>query len=620
MLFSRIRCHFCGSKQPHSRDVVEFQCSQCEAHNYLDGRGNIVDTPLRATSPPPTATTTSHETRSFLSFTKPLPETLEHQQQQAFCRTCTQNQHLYNRILAEYIPEDLEEGSREWRLKMRALPNYKAELELKYPQVCKKCAATAQSMINRADYYAMSQNAAKLVQDTRRRGGKAATRTRDSTDKKFMRNLLRLIALVLFMGFATQIAFHGYGILLALFGRSTDTTEDVATPDPSLQQCVQQTLKLSFTSPCYGLFRTVVPKVLALSAIFIWYNPGIKEWYHHTQRVEAINGQQTYFYMQLIILLVRIWSWYTLSTPSTTTSFDKERIAAIHGFTILFMLITQAVATRNIEAVQWTMKGKIMPKPNELDVLGASAGPAHEHYTPKPSSKDPWKYLRRDEAGPFDINSLAPKAEQPVLRSTTNYLTKQPSPEFSDYGDDVDAMETDDRPVMRSLQRLMDSRPNLQPRHTYMNHTNAPPLGFNDVRNQLSGVSSQYEQEQERLRQEQAQKLSYQPQQRQSPFYGSLPPAPMSMERRLRNPVFRPAVPEQVPLSQQKDFMAQMRRGVKPVTFPEKGTNFQLKQSSWVLPGDVKEVGIEDRFTKSFSLEDDSPRAAKKGFFGNLFG
>lgn len=614
MLFSRIRCHFCGSKQPHSRDVIEFQCSHCEAMNFLDGKGNIVDTPQRAASP---SAPTTDANRSFLSFTKPLAETLEHQQKQAFCRTCTQNQHLYNRILAEYLPEDLEENSREYRMKMRALPKYKLELEQKYPQVCKMCAANAQSVINRADYYAMSQNAAKLVQDTRRRGGHAASRTRDSTDKKVMRNLLRLLGAVVLSAYMVQIAFHVYGILHILLGEPVNEAESIL--GPNLRQCAQQTLRLKFNLPCYSLFSSLIPITISVSTVLIWFNPGLKAWYHHTHRIEAVTGQQMYFYMQLIILAVRGWSWYILATPVSTATFDKEHAIAVHGFTILFMLITQAMANRNIQAVPWTMKGKIMPKPSEHDILGVSAGPASEHYTPKPSSKDPWRYLRREENEPLDINGLAPQVKQPVLRSTTNYLTKQPSPEFSDYGDD-DAMEIDDKPVMRSSQRLLDSRPNLQPRHTYMNHTNAAPLGFGDVRNQLSGISSHMQREEERQRQEQAQKLHYQPAQSQSPFYGNLPPAPMSMERRLRNPVFRPAVPEQIPLSQQKDFMAQMRRGVKPVTFPEKGSNFQLKQSSWVLPGDVKEVGIEDRFTRSFSLDDQSPSTAKKGLFSGLFG
>ncbi|KAF2210398.1 hypothetical protein CERZMDRAFT_45295 [Cercospora zeae-maydis SCOH1-5] len=587
MLFSRIRCHFCGSKQPHPKDVVEFQCSGCEAVNYLDGKGNIIDTPQRAASPPPQ---TLPDNKSFLSFTKPLPDALEHQRKQAFCRVCTQNQHLYNRILAEYLPEDLEENSREYRMKMRAMPEYKEELEQKYPQVCKKCAADAQTMINRADYYAMQQNAARLVQDTRKRAGKPATRTRDSTDKKIMRNLLRLLELLLSLGYMVQIGFHAYGIAHALFGVQTADTESGLVIGLNLRECVQQTFKFTFGNSCYNFFSTLIPKALALSTVLLWFNPGLKLWYHHTQRIEAIDGQQAYFYMQLIILLVRSWSWYTMSYQSSAAKLGKEQMIAVHGFTILFMLVTQSVANRNIKAVQWTMKGKIMPKPSERDILGAVAGPAYEHHTPKPSSKDPWKYLRReDTAQHFDINSLAPKAEQPVLRPTRRSLARQPSPEFSDYGEeDVDAMETDDRPVMRSSQRLLDGRPNLQPRHTYMNNTNAAPLAFGD--------------------------------QRQSPFYGSLPPAPMSMERRLRNPVFRPAVPEQVPLSQQKDFMAQMRRGVKSVTFPEKGTNFQLKQSTWVLPGDVKETGIEDRFNTSFRLDDETPANGKRGFFGSLFG
>lgn len=500
------------------------------------------------------------------------------------------------------------------------MPEYKKELEARYPLMCKRCAPIVQGKINRADYYGMTRNAAKLVASTKKRGGRGAYRTRDDWWKKFMRNFLRLVGSVLYVGLFAQVAFHIFGILSTLQA-STDVEPEFADEGhlyltPTLPECAQQVMRLTFDTPCYNYFSALIPRALALAASFVWYNPGIKAWYHHTRRIEAVHGQNNYFFMQLIIFAIRSMAWYSVSDLSYLAKLDKQQIIAIHGFAILFMLMTQAVANRSIKLQNWTIKGQIMPKPEEKDILSESAADLEEHFTSKPTSKDPWKYLRREEKPPLDLKEmLAKKDATPALRPPTGLYQPPPSPEFSDY-DDEDVMETDDRPVMRSSQRLIQQRPRLEPTHTYMNHSNAPPLGFSDIRNRLSGIEHDMRLEEQRRQQEQQQQLQYHPVQHKSPFYGKLPPAPMSMERRLRNPVLRPAEPQKVPLSQQPDFMAQMRRGVKPVKFPEKGSNFELKKSDWVLPSDKKELGLEERFLNTFSLKDESPMAKKSGLFG----
>lgn len=625
MLFSRARCHYCGSKSQHSKKVREFQCEQCEAMNFFDGNGNVVDAPAtitsRATSPTPRPQ----------SISRAPSERLEHQQQQSFCRTCTQNQLLYNETLANYLPD---ESHPEYKKYERAIPKYKKELEKRYPLVCTRCAAGAQSKINRADYYGMTQHATKLISETKRRGGMPAHRTRDDWGKKFMRLFLNLIGLVLFLGLCAQIAYHVYAILTTLSAAPSVDPDELSLEDfgdesvlsdtipPTLQECAKQSLGLRFTTSCFQLFGNLVPYSLAIAAAGLFYNPGIKAWYHHTKRFESVKGQTNYFYMQLIVLVVRSWAWFALSDPAALTKFDKEQLIAMHGFAIFFILVAQAVANRGIEPVLWKIKGKIMPLPDDVDILGQNAGPAPEHFTPKASEKDPWRYLRRQDPGPFDINSLAPqyaKAKRPGARDG---FYQQPSPEYTDSQDDEDAMETDERPVMRS-QSSFSSRPNLQPLSSFGPNSGLS-FGFNGgMREELFGVQDRMRQEEAQRQQEMQQQLRYQPQQRdQSPFHGSLPPAPMSMERRLRNPIIRPVEPERVPLSQQKNFMQQMRAGVKPVQFPQRGSNFELKQSNWVLPSDVKEIGLEDRFQKTFSLADPAPdgdgQSSKGGFFGFL--
>ncbi|KAF7192672.1 Integral inner nuclear membrane protein ima1 [Pseudocercospora fuligena] len=612
-MFWRVRCHFCGTRQPHSKSVTEFQCNTCEAINFLDGKGNIVDTPSNVAA----SSSDPQQQKSLLSVTQSQPSTNQNQNQPSFCSTCTQNQHLYNAILAEYLPE---ESHPSYAAKERALPEYKKELEKRYPLVCKRCAPMVQGRINKADYFGITQNAARLGAATRARGGRAAYRARDDAWKKFMRNMLRLIGFVLYLGLLAQVGFHVYGILSVFISPSTlpedfghvEGSEDYFAPTAA--QCARQATRFTFDTPCYNVFSALIPGTLVLAATFLWFNPGIKAWYHHTRRIEAVHGQNNYFYMQVIILAIRSMAWYTVSDTKYIAKLDREHVIAVHGFAILFMLMTQAIANRSITLQNWTMKGKVMPKPEEQDILSETAAEPEPHFTSKPSSNDPWKYLRKEEQPSWD-SLLAPKAKQPVLRPNVGLYQPPPSPEDSEFGDE-DAMETDYRPVMRSSQRLnMQQRPRLEPTHTYMNHSNAPPLSFGDVRNGLSGVEYQMHAEDERRQQEEQQKLQYLPE-RKSPFYGSLPPAPMSMERRLRNPVLRPTEPAKVPLSQQKDFMAQMRRGVKPVQFPEKGSNFELKKSSWVLPSDKKELGFEDRFMNTFSLQDGSPAGQKKGLFG----
>ncbi|KAK4496137.1 hypothetical protein PRZ48_012116 [Zasmidium cellare] len=611
MFFAKARCHFCGTKSPHAKGTRQFQCASCEALNFFDERGNIIDTPATVA-----AANSTHSDTTPLTFTKPLPETLGHQQQQAFCRTCLQNQHLYNQTLANYLPDESHPQYKQFE---KAIPQYKKELEKRYPLVCKKCAPNAQSKIERSDYYGLAQNASRLIAETRARGGQPAHRTRDDIGKKMMRMFYNIVGLALFTGLFTQLAFHLYAILTLHLSTAYSEPELTDISDmarPSLNECAQQSIHLHFSNTCYHLFGNLIPYTLALATSGLWYNTGLKNWHHHTYRMEAINGQANYFWMQVMMLVVRAWAWFTLSNPDITAQFTKAQLMAIHGFVIFFVIVTQIVAQRGIQPVRWSMKGRIMPKPSERDVLGANAGPASEHYTPKASEKDPFRYLHNQEPGPLQVINETTKRKQqkqPSYSRSSRPTIQQPSP---DYSDDEDAMETDYYPVMRSSQRIANQHNSLQPRH----NNNASALSFGGgMSDQVFGMQAQMRAEEERARLQHQQQMQHRP----SPFYGKLPPAPMSMERRLRNPVIVPQEPEKVPLSQQPDFMSRMRDGVKPVHFPEKGTNFQPKPSTWNLPSDSREIGLEDRFSTTFSLNDPAPvgqNARRGGLFGGFFG
>lgn len=622
-MFSRLRCHFCGAKAPHHKTVTEFQCATCEAVNFLDGKGNIVDTPLHVAAPP-SPPRRGPKAKPFMSFTRPEPEALEYQKSNAFCSMCIKNHHLYNETLGNYLPDESHPEYAEFE---RALPKFKKELEERYPLVCTNCAPEAQAKINQADHYGLAQNLSKMCKTTVARGGRSATGQRDDAGKKAMRLALDTIGLVLYAGLFTQIIFHAYGILTALFGTSNTTPDfDIATyMIPSVKECSLQARSLHFNTQCFQLFSNYIPYTLGLAICGLFYNPGLKQWYHHTLRMEAVAGQQNYFYIQMVILAIRCMAWWNLSDPQTLANLDTQQIIATHAFTIFFVLVTHSVAKRSIVPVRWTMRGKMMPKPSEKAVLALDAAPAGINHTPKANQKDPYRYIRnKPSSAPFDINSLAPKASTSGFQAASSKPfkpTQQLTPEYSDEYDDEDPMELDDASYVQS--RFQNPRPDLQPSHTYYNHNNMPALGVNNMRDALSSVQSNMQSQAQRLSDVNAAKFAYNP--GPSPFYGSLPPAPMSMERRLRNPpqgTLQRGKPE-IPMSEKKDFMQLMRNGVKPVEFTRTKENFELKKSDWVLPGDVKSTGLEERFGSFLSLREDQipeeEKAGKGGFWG-IFG
>lgn len=104
-----------------------------------------------------------------------------------------------------------------------------------------------------------------------------------------------------------------------------------------------------------------------------------------------------------------------------------------------------------------------------------------------------------------------------------------------------------------------------------------------------------------------------------SPFYGKLPPAPKSLEHRLRNQarVAPQPRPEPAPLAEQRDWFQKLRpsapgfgSGVRFQTndAEDAGSRIGLQPSKWTLQRDqdlaVQGTGLEDLFGTSFNIRD----------------
>ena len=138
------------------------------------------------------------------------------------------------------------------------------------------------------------------------------------------------------------------------------------------------------------------------------------------------------------------------------------------------------------------------------------------------------------------------------------------------------------------------------------------PKGWEDMRSNLFSIEDDLRSKQERQKFQAAQnahKLSYNPRADQSPFRGRLPQAPMSMERRLRNPISQVPQFKEPPVTQQKNFLDQMREGI------DKGKPF-ARDAAARRPRPRTPATIDDDASDIMSTTEFSPAAARTR--GNL--
>lgn len=610
-------CHYCGKRSGYRKGTSEFQCPACDARNFFDARGNVADPP--AFEEPLTSQQAPNLRSSFSEGGH-----IHQQQEQTFCNRCLNNQRIYVESLARYLPDDVDESDPIYRKFEAALPAYKAQLEQRYPQVCKRCAYNVQKKVHEADYDGSSRNAAAT---TRRKIGRSGDiGSRDDWYRSSMRLILSLAGAAVYISLLVQAAWHIYGIMVILF---PPVIGDDFLVEPGLKACAKEALISHFDQSCYDHLGEYILTALFVTACLLWYNHGIRQWYHSTHRIGSIIGQMEHFWIQVAMLVGRSLAWYALSTVEVSFGWTSKQVLAAHSFSIVLLLLGQRASELPIKTERWKIQGRFMPDPGREDVFGATAGPSEEASSGEASSIPPVKLFARDER-PFPISTLAQRNSEPRGYSRLNINSIPPpsppdSPSVSDHGD---AMEID------SPYNTNRSAP-LQTGSIYSSGV-AQSSGWTGMRNEMWSLQGQARAGEPRKRSiaEQSARLESQPCAEPSPFRGRLPAAPMSMERRLRAPVSQLKFKE-TPQSEKKDFMERMRGNrtgsnghssthlnhetgprhdrnlfdndldFSPARARTRG-NLDLYDSGWRLPEDGRQTTELEELLggQSFSLED----------------
>ncbi|KAI1427474.1 hypothetical protein F5Y12DRAFT_736833 [Xylaria sp. FL1777] len=222
-----LRCFYCGQRSNLRFEAQKsFDCSNCDATNWLDRNGEITDPPAatgglehtkvqyavpRSSVPP--------RSPSPLSPLPPLDTAAGPAADDSiFCATCLRNQQILSSSLAQFEWPD-DSTSAEHKARERKFWSLRKELESRYPQACKECLPKVNKKLLQASYTAQTDHLRRMMD---------RTRMRRMTVKR--RGLLDFVDTLggacWYAGFVFQGAWHLTVICLLLTESYTSTPQD----------------------------------------------------------------------------------------------------------------------------------------------------------------------------------------------------------------------------------------------------------------------------------------------------------------------------------------------------------------------------------------------------------
>ncbi|KAI1117620.1 hypothetical protein F5Y14DRAFT_403312 [Nemania sp. NC0429] len=164
-----LRCFYCGKRSNVQFEAQKsFDCSNCDATNWLDQNGEITDPPAAADDPEPNnnvqyAIPRPSAYRSPTPLSPPVEDAID---DSIFCATCLRNQQMLRSSLAQFEwPDDIT--SPEHVARERKYWALRKTLEERYPQVCEDCLPKVNKKLHQASYTAQTDHLRRMMDRTR---------------------------------------------------------------------------------------------------------------------------------------------------------------------------------------------------------------------------------------------------------------------------------------------------------------------------------------------------------------------------------------------------------------------------------------------------------------------
>ena len=237
---------------------------------------------------------------------------------------CIQNQRFLTETLASYFPPSNAPDYSEYE---QNYPEFRKNLEKRYPQVCRKCEPQVRDRIRLTGYAAKSDHIRRMMERSRAIGG-----YQGAWSWKIL--LVSAGALCWYTSQVGQLLWNAKGA----FATNHETFLAEESPD-LLSACLWKLDQFSDTRACSELYNSIAGIALDLGLLSIWWNPRLSD--KIRRESGRILGLQEYYKLQIIFLLVRFFS-STVLIRSPFYGLDVQMTKAGHSFMLIFTILVSS--------------------------------------------------------------------------------------------------------------------------------------------------------------------------------------------------------------------------------------------------------------------------------------
>ncbi|KAF4456432.1 hypothetical protein F53441_1436 [Fusarium austroafricanum] len=554
-----LTCFYCGKRSNTRNDSFtrQFQCTNCDATNYLDENGEITDPPVATEREAPAT-----------QYAVPRHSPSSSPRDSIFCATCLKNQRLFTSSLAQYLPDDPNHP--EYPELERNYYRYRKGLEERYPQVCDECAEKVDGQIRRAGYTAKTDHLRRMMEKSRGR--------KSAPEKKGALNWVDRLGKGLWWGgLAMQMLWHLRAVTFAL------QHQDVGMYDPDDKSW--STLAVTGLGSAVALLPsadTLINLAVGASILSAWWNPQFVQVTRGFTR-HLLGFTQWYSFQGLIVFFRFLFRRVLEMDGGQSKSRNAQLSAHLVMSVVMIMIYSSAKRSIKVDTTplfgtsDQTFSPPKQPKitrrkreePKTFSELlnealdSPTATPQTDRFSqPSANSIPP----RSFSPSPFSPSGSFSISESPRNRFNALNITPQKTQEVG-YSDEMDWTPTESQTQPQSPYRAFQDAP----------LSNGPRRGFGEA-----PVSTE-----------------------QSPFWYKVPAAPTNPSQRLRNPPNAPILRSK-PVEQESIFFRGAAKKKGRDENDEREVAF--KPPSFFAPQESNDEanGLADLLSQSFTLGKES--------------
>ncbi|GME28086.1 hypothetical protein GTA08_BOTSDO01146 [Neofusicoccum parvum] len=554
LLRRNLTCFYCGAKSELKKDsgIRQFDCKECEATNYLDENGEITDPPVAESAQPA-------RFAHYVPARSPSPN-LSAPDRNLFCATCLKNQHLLTQTLASYLPPPSDPSYKAFE---RSYPEYRRNLERRYPPVCADCAPRVRERIQETSYTAKTDHLKRLL-----------NRPRRNVDKRYYTGPTWQSVLVYWAGWFwwVSVAIHLLWSVLGTFAVPGRLGAGRDVYAQNVVSCSKQAWWYgAVQADCVSTFSGEMKfALMAMAATFWWNNKlhaKVKGW-----TGGSLLGLKDHLIVQVLMLVLRAGSWFLLADPATSP-LPVQAYRGAHMFMVLLLFCSTVYSSIVVKVHRAplfpSMKQEV---PLVEEPLEESPKKPNAFYK-SPTQQQTFQNQSPAYVKPFPINNMAQPLKMnddppsPTPSYSTRYTAFTTEATTRPYDEDEDTMEW--TPTRPSQTTFYDLRPRNNP--VAQRQTQQLQQLINNSKNEPS------------------------------PFRGTLPPAPIGPAHKLRNPPNQPTF-KKTPLAKQKDFFSKLMGSNAAPTNPNNYETASTADTEWRLnnmsPQQLQKRRIEMEFAE----------------------